>query len=316
MATQHFRLFDTAIGACALVWEGERIIGAQLPERDEATARRRLARRFPEAEESRAAATSSPRPWPTSWRCSTASRAISSHLPIDSRRGLRSSTARSMRWRSPIPPGETLTYGEVAARIGDPGAARAVGVALGQNPWPIIVPCHRVLAAGGKTGGFSADGGVETKLRMLTIEKARTSAEPSLFDALPLAAKPAPTHSTLHQPAEVEIAAMMGLRRRRLRGPSAAFYWAPRFPRSALRIPQWPNSSSLSSSAAIAANRSTASWRRPSRSSEASLRAVLRQDRRPAHVQPGPRGRPAGADLAAEAGDRGGRCRPDRHARA
>jgi methylated-DNA-[protein]-cysteine S-methyltransferase len=89
-----------------------------------------------------------------------------------------------------IPHGETLTYGEVAQRIGEPGAARAVGVALGQNPWPIIVPCHRVLAAGGKAGGFSADGGVETKLRILTIEKARTSAAPSLFDALPLAARP------------------------------------------------------------------------------------------------------------------------------
>ena len=70
------------------------------------------------------------------------------------------------------------------------GAARAVGVALGQNPWPIIVPCHRILAAGGKTGGFSAEGGVEIKLRILTIEKARTSTEPSLFDALPLAARP------------------------------------------------------------------------------------------------------------------------------
>ncbi len=91
-----------------------------------------------------------------------------------------------------IPPGETLTYGEVAARIGEPGAARAVGTALGQNPFPIVVPCHRVLAANGRTGGFSARGGVATKMRMLSIERARTGSAPTLFDALgglPLAAR-------------------------------------------------------------------------------------------------------------------------------
>jgi methylated-DNA-[protein]-cysteine S-methyltransferase len=68
--------------------------------------------------------------------------------------------------------------------------SRAVGQALGRNPWPIVVPCHRVLAANGKTGGFSADGGVDTKMRMLTLEGAGNSTEPQLFDALPLAAKP------------------------------------------------------------------------------------------------------------------------------
>jgi len=72
-----------------------------------------------------------------------------------------------------IPPGETLTYGEIAARLDDPGAARAVGQALGANPIPIIVPCHRVLAAGGRAGGFSAPGGVMTKLKLLEIERRR-----------------------------------------------------------------------------------------------------------------------------------------------
>ena len=71
-----------------------------------------------------------------------------------------------------IPVGATLTYGEIATRIGEPGAARAVGQALGANPFPIIVPCHRVLAAGGKPGGFSAPGGVTTKLRLLATEGA------------------------------------------------------------------------------------------------------------------------------------------------
>ena len=59
-----------------------------------------------------------------------------------------------------IPPGKTLAYGDVAARLGAAGAARAVGQALGRNPFPIVVPCHRVLAAGGKIGGFSAHGGI------------------------------------------------------------------------------------------------------------------------------------------------------------
>ena len=80
-----------------------------------------------------------------------------------------------------IPPGETLTYGEVARRIGEPGAARAVGQALGANPLPIVIPCHRVLGAGGQLVGFSANGGTETKRRMLLIEGA-TAVPPSLFD--------------------------------------------------------------------------------------------------------------------------------------
>ena len=71
-----------------------------------------------------------------------------------------------------IPPGSTLTYGEIAERLGDPGAAQAVGQSMGRNPWPIVVPCHRVLGAGGKVGGFSAPGGARTKLRMLEIEGA------------------------------------------------------------------------------------------------------------------------------------------------
>ena len=72
-----------------------------------------------------------------------------------------------------IKPGTTLSYGEIASRIGEPDAARAVGQALGRNPIPIIVPCHRVLAADGKTGGFSAPGGTATKLQLLAIEGAR-----------------------------------------------------------------------------------------------------------------------------------------------
>ena len=81
-----------------------------------------------------------------------------------------------------IPPGSTMTYGEVARRLGSPGMARAVGQALGRNPYPIVVPCHRVLAADGRMGGFSAPGGVATKRRMLEIEGVEgVRAEPTLF---------------------------------------------------------------------------------------------------------------------------------------
>jgi O-6-methylguanine DNA methyltransferase len=69
-----------------------------------------------------------------------------------------------------VPAGNTLSYGEVAARLGKSGAARAVGQAMGRNPFPIIVPCHRILAANGKLGGFTANGGTDTKQKMLEIE--------------------------------------------------------------------------------------------------------------------------------------------------
>jgi methylated-DNA-[protein]-cysteine S-methyltransferase len=81
-----------------------------------------------------------------------------------------------------IPPGETLTYGEIAARLGDPDAARAVGQAMGANPCPIVVPCHRVTAAGGVLGGFSAPGGAATKQRLLRIEGALAPEPLTLFD--------------------------------------------------------------------------------------------------------------------------------------
>lgn len=72
-----------------------------------------------------------------------------------------------------IPPGSTLSYGDIAARLGVPHAARAVGQALGRNPWALIVPCHRVLAKNGKLTGFSAPGGLEVKRRLLAIEGVR-----------------------------------------------------------------------------------------------------------------------------------------------
>jgi methylated-DNA-[protein]-cysteine S-methyltransferase len=80
-----------------------------------------------------------------------------------------------------IEPGTTATYGEIARSIGSPGAARAVGAALGSNPFPIIVPCHRILAADGALTGFSSPGGIVTKRRMLEIEGAPGFTQEALF---------------------------------------------------------------------------------------------------------------------------------------
>lgn len=73
--------------------------------------------------------------------------------------------------------GEVVTYGELAERSGNPGMARETGAALGRNPVPLVVPCHRVVAAGGKLGGFSAPGGSRTKARLLAHEHARLAAD-------------------------------------------------------------------------------------------------------------------------------------------
>jgi methylated-DNA-[protein]-cysteine S-methyltransferase len=189
MTARAFALFATAIGTCAIAWGSRGIVWVQLPQDDEAGARRRAVRRFPEAMETRA-------PPGVDLTVRDIVRLLAGEAVDLSRVALDMSQVREFNRRvyavtRTIPAGETLTYGEVAARLGDPGAARAVGAALGANPFPIIVPCHRVLAAGGGTGGFSARGGVGTKLRMLSIERARTGSTPTLFDAhggLPLAA--------------------------------------------------------------------------------------------------------------------------------
>jgi methylated-DNA-[protein]-cysteine S-methyltransferase len=164
----HFALFDTAIGTCAIAWSAEGIAALQLPESTPQSTRARIRRRFPQATES------SPPP-----EVRTAVAQVVALVAGDDTdlTGIALDLAgvpdfdRSVYQRArQIPPGETKTYGEVATDLGDPSAARAVGQALGRNPVAIIVPCHRVLAAGGRIGGFSANGGVATKRRLLAIE--------------------------------------------------------------------------------------------------------------------------------------------------
>lgn len=176
-----FSIFDTDIGACGIAWaEDARTVGVQLPEGNEQATRARMRRRFPHTPETA--------PPPGVEAVIGRVRALLQgepdamlDVPLDM--SLVSEFERRVyEVTRAIRPGRTLTYGEVAARIGEPGAARAVGQALGHNPFAPIVPCHRVLAAGTAAGGFSADGGVATKLRMLQIEKAQLGSEPGLFD--------------------------------------------------------------------------------------------------------------------------------------
>lgn len=172
-------LFATAIGPCAIAWGDNGICGVQLPESTESLTRSRLSRHHPGA-----VIAAPPR---------EVQRAIDRIIKLvageaDDLRdidvdlaGVPEFNRRVYDLARSVGPGQTTTYGEIATQLGSPRAAREVGQALGRNPVPLIVPCHRVLAAGGKVGGFSAQGGVTTKLLLLGVEGAAPNGQPSLF---------------------------------------------------------------------------------------------------------------------------------------
>lgn len=180
MTTRGFALFDTVIGRCGLAWGADGLVGVQLPEATPGAAWARLRKRFPDAVEAE--------PPPEIEAVIDRIRDLLAGGRDDladiilDEAGQSAFNLRVYAIARAIPPGETSTYGEVARAMSEPDAARAVGKALGENPWPIVVPCHRVLGSSGSIGGFSASGGSTTKARLLTIEKAKTSAAPTLFD--------------------------------------------------------------------------------------------------------------------------------------
>lgn len=175
-----FTLFDTAIGRCAIAWAVRGIVAVQLPQPSEAQTRVRLKQRYLDIEEAA----------PPAAVKHAISRivALLQGVPADLSAidldldGCPDFNRQVYAIARTIPPGSTLTYGDIAKQLGGVELSRQVGTALGQNPCPILVPCHRVLAAGGKPGGFSANGGVVTKLKMLAIEGAAVNYTPSLFD--------------------------------------------------------------------------------------------------------------------------------------
>jgi methylated-DNA-[protein]-cysteine S-methyltransferase len=177
-----FAVFETTLGTCGIAWGERGIVAARLPHADADKMRASLARRFPDAREQ-----TPPR------EVQAAIDAIAALLrgePADLSgialdwEGVPPFERRVLEIARMIPRGETRRYGDIAARLGEPDA-REVGQAMGHNPFPPIVPCHRVVAADGKLGGFSAPGGVKTKLRLLALEGALASEEPTLFGELP-----------------------------------------------------------------------------------------------------------------------------------
>jgi methylated-DNA-[protein]-cysteine S-methyltransferase len=179
--TLGYAVFDTAIGACGLAWGPAGVTGVHLPEANAADTLARLGERFPGAD---------PRPVPPTIAAvidrivAVLAGASDDLADVDlDLRGRSGFECRAYSVARAIPPGATLTYGEVAARIGNAGLARAVGRAMAGNPFPIIVPCHRVLGADGSIGGFSAHGGPTTKRRMLLAEGVPEREGPGLFAA-------------------------------------------------------------------------------------------------------------------------------------
>jgi methylated-DNA-[protein]-cysteine S-methyltransferase len=182
----NFALFDTAIGSCGIVWNARGLTGVQLPKKDEAATRARVQQRYPSAVEAA--------PSPQVQEAIDGIVALLRGEPRDLT-GIAIDNARTPDFNAKVyaitrnvPPGKTITYGEIAIQLGDKLLARDVGQALGENPCPLVMPCHRVLAANGKPGGFSAAGGVVTKLKLLSIEGAQPGG-PTLFDDLPLAVR-------------------------------------------------------------------------------------------------------------------------------
>ena len=177
-----YSLFETSMGLCGLAWNERGVIGFQLPEDDASRTRGGIEKRFPGIVES---------PPPPDVQGIIADVTALLHgevrdlstVPLDMDR-VPDFDRRVYEIARAIPPGLVLTYGEIAARLGI-NNARAIGQALGRNPFAVIVPCHRVVAANGRLGGFSANGGATTKRRLLAIEGARRDESPTLFDLIP-----------------------------------------------------------------------------------------------------------------------------------
>jgi methylated-DNA-[protein]-cysteine S-methyltransferase len=167
-AREHYCLFDTAIGPCGVAWSEDGLTRLQLPESDRIATEKRLKAR------TRSAGAQEPPPTIQQVitdlvKYLTGGKVDFSSVALDLTRVSRShrrfyEAARSVGW------GQQTSYGELARQAGCPGEARAVGHALSRNPIPIIIPCHRILAAGNKVGGFSAYGGTLLKKRLLWLE--------------------------------------------------------------------------------------------------------------------------------------------------
>ena len=185
-----YSIFNTAIGRCGVAWGEAGIVGVQLPEAREIDTRRRLFHLYPDAHEMR--------PTADVEQAIEGMAALLRGEPADlsdvglDMNALRPFHQRIYAFTRTIPRGETLTYGEVAAKLRVTGSVRSVAQALACNPFVIIVPCHRVLEAGGYADKISPHGGVISKRRLLSLEGAGTAMSKTLFDVLLPVAPPRP----------------------------------------------------------------------------------------------------------------------------
>jgi methylated-DNA-[protein]-cysteine S-methyltransferase len=174
-----FHLFDTAVGRCAVVWRGALIVRVLLPAASEAHMREAVARSFPGAASAEPPAAVA-RVIDKIVALCRGEAARFDDAPLD-RSSIEPFAARVYAILESVAFGDTTTYGAVAEALGDRSLSRAVGAALGANPFPIVIPCHRVTAAGGAMGGFSAPGGAATKRKLLEIEGAFAASKLPLF---------------------------------------------------------------------------------------------------------------------------------------
>lgn len=175
-----FAFFDTPAGLVGLAWnDALEVCGGQLPEATPALTRQRMQQRFPALHE----AVPPPAMAQVIARLAAALQGAPDTLedvPLADAQ-VPAFNRRVYALARRIPPGQTRSYGELAAELGGPAVARAVGQALGRNHFAPLVPCHRVLAAQHGAGGFSGPGGLRTKLRLLQLEGAQLGAQPGLF---------------------------------------------------------------------------------------------------------------------------------------
>ena len=190
MSGRGYTVFDSSVGRCGIAWGDLGVLGVQLPEAREIETRRRLFQLYPDARELR------PPPEIQSAIDGIAMLlrgkvADLSDVRLDMT-GTPAFNARVYEFTRNIPRGETMTYGEVAARLKASGASHSVAQAISKNPFMIIVPCHRVLEAGGYADRISANGGSISKRRLLSIEGAGSPGSRTLFDVLLPVAPPRP----------------------------------------------------------------------------------------------------------------------------
>src|SRR4051812_20606476 len=148
MSAPSFTLFDTPIGTCSLVWQNDTIIGLRLPEASAAATRTRITRRWPGAEEQPTAPAAMQAVIERVLKLLAGERVDLGDVSLDFGDSP-DFHKRAYEIARTIPPGQTMTYGEIARRLGEPHESREVGQAMGKNPIAIIMPCHRVLGADG-----------------------------------------------------------------------------------------------------------------------------------------------------------------------